>query len=106
MASTQDHSATWFEDWYKGQGKYYLNNNARTKKGRDAVVKFNKFETEWEAVSANDMEPHAQYHCLMKLLSQKEMKDDTYGGPIEGMHRWLATAQLLNMSAPDHFTAK
>ena len=69
-------------------------------------MKFNTFETEWESVSTDDMEPREQYHCLMRLLSQKEMNDDTYGGPTEGMHRFLATAQLLSMSAPDHFSAK
>ena len=106
LASTQDHSATLFEDWYNGQGEAYLKNNTCIKEGRDSIVKFNKFETEWETVSANDMEPREQYHCLIKLLSQKEMKDDTYGGPIEVMHRWLATAQLLTMSATDQFTAE
>jgi len=31
------------------------------------------------------------------------MKDDTYWGPIEMMHRVLALVQVLTKSAPDHF---
>lgn len=105
LAQTEGDSDTWFEDWYNSGGRTYLKINARTEEGRQAVVKFNNFESEWAELGGDDMTPSEQYHCIMKLLSQKKMKDDTYMGAIEMMHRLMATTQLLTNSTPDHFTA-
>ncbi len=71
MAQTADESATWFKDWYNSKGKLYLNINTCTKEDRQAVVKFNKFESEWDSLGADDLKPNEQYFCIMKLSIQK-----------------------------------
>ena len=72
LAQTEGDSDTWFEDWNNSGGRTYLKINARTEEGRQAVVKFNNFESEWAELGGDDMTPSEQYHCIMKLLSQKK----------------------------------
>ena len=72
----------------------------------NAVVEFNKFESEWATSHGNENKSSEQYHLLMKLLSENKMKDNIYFSLIEMMNRALAIVQLLTNSKPDHFTAQ